>query len=60
MSRTLASLLISLLVVQAVTAAPKGNKGADGKIQKDGWTYVEVGARNTEVGCALRPSRQRC
>lgn len=48
-SRTLVSLFLAGLTVQTATAAPKGNTGGNTKTEKDGWTYVEVGARNTEV-----------
>lgn len=47
--RTLVSLLLAGLTVQTATAAPKGNTDANAKTENDGWTYVEVGARNTEV-----------
>lgn len=48
-SRTLASLFLAGLMAQTATAAPKGNTGANTKTETNGWTYVEVGARNTEV-----------
>jgi hypothetical protein len=73
-SRTLVSLFLAGLTVQTATAAPKGNTGANTKTENDGWTYVEVGAKNTEVspyvfhllltqsrkGCSPRSLDQHC
>ena len=62
--RSLATLFLSLLVVQTTLAVPTGGKQSKNieggkKAEKAGngqagLTYVEVGARNTEVGHALR------
>lgn len=59
-SRSLAAVFLSLLVAQTAIAVPTSKKKAEkadtdnkGEKGKEGWKYVEVGARNTEVSLPL-------